>query len=65
MLSVESFYSSKNKDIRRSELNTANRKSGAELKHDLRNYLAIGFVVLGELIIIWWEISQIITFFSS
>lgn len=59
------FYIIKNKGIRRSELNTAYRKSGAELIHDLKYFLGIGFVVFVEVIIIWWEISEIITVFSS
>jgi hypothetical protein len=62
---VEFFNIIKNEDIQRSELNTVNRKSAAEVKHDLRNYLAIGIVVLGEVIIIWWLLSQLITVFSS
>jgi hypothetical protein len=65
ILSVESFYIIKNKDIRRSELNIAYRISGGDLKHDLRNYAGIGFVILVEVILLWWLISQIITEFSS
>jgi hypothetical protein len=63
---LESINIIKNKHIRWSELNTAyNKKSGAEVKHDPRNYLGIGIVVLGEVIIIWWLLSQLITVFSS
>lgn len=65
ILRVESFYIIKNKGIRRSELNTAYRKSGAELMHDLKYYLGIGFIVFVEVIIILWEISNIIAVFSS
>jgi hypothetical protein len=65
IVSLESFYSIKNKALQWSELNTATRKSGAGLKHDIRNYAAIGFVVLVEVILIWWLLSQIITVVSS
>ncbi len=64
-LNGEFFNSIKNKDIRRSELNTVYRKSAAEVKHDLRNYLGIGIVVLVEIIIIGWLLSQLIAVFSS
>jgi hypothetical protein len=47
------------------DMYTVNRISTADLKHDLRNYLGIGIVVLLEAILIWWLLSQLITRFSS